>query len=307
MANARQRMILGAGLVLIVGMGICPPWKEFGPREQPLPFGTIFAPPTLKDASPTATRVDIDFSRLGLELGLAMFATLALLGLTRTQNSGQPGFMDKLRADLARAQAQAQTQAQAMQAQAAAQGAAQGAAQAAAQNIKDPNLNHIDLPNNYYLGELYQESKEDPEYWEEYQACKGPMDLPKGKKLQLELAKDMRVDFQFFNCFPSDSLYSIDASECRLTDEDIAKLTRLSGLCELDLSATAIGSKAVASLKSMPKLQKIWLDKTNIDDAAIPVLIGMPSLKQVSLVGTQLNELTLESLKKDRPDLVVEV
>ena len=57
----------------------------------------------------------------------------------------------------------------------------------------------------------------------------------------------------------------------------------------------------------MPKLQKIWLDKTNIDDAAIPVLIGMPSLKQVSLVGTQINELTLESLKKDRPDLVVEV
>ena len=84
MANARQRMILGAGLILIVGMGICPPWKEFGPREQPLPFATIFAPPTLKDASPTATRVDIDFSRLGLELGLAIFTTVALLTLTRS-------------------------------------------------------------------------------------------------------------------------------------------------------------------------------------------------------------------------------
>ena len=301
MANARQRMILGAGLILIVGMGICPPWKEFCPREQPLPFATIFAPPTLKDASPTATRVDIDFSRLGLELGLAIFTTVALLTLTRSQNTDQPGFMDKLRADLARAQVQAQSQVQAMQAQSAAQSQAQSAPP------KSANYNHIDLPNNYYLGELYQESKEDPEYWEEYQACKGPMDLPKGKKLQLELAKDMRVDFQFFNCFPADSLYSIDASECRLTDEDVSRLTCLSGLSELDLSATAIGSKAVASLKSMPKLQKIWLDKTNIDDAAIPVLIGMPSLKQVSLVGTQINELTLESLKKDRPDLVVEV
>jgi len=161
------------------------------------------------------------------------------------------------------------------------------------------------LPRDYYLGEIFVESDDDADYWDDYCPAKGAFELPKGKKIQLELAKDIKVDLSFLSAFPSDALYSVDASDAKVSDDDLSKLGSVISIKELDLSGTAIGSTGVTYLKSLGRLEKLWLDRTLIDDQCIPSLISLNKLKKLSVSETKLNDLSLENLKKDLPSCEV--
>lgn len=264
--NDKQRKNLWLGVMAMVMIGIYPPWKEFGAVEKPSAFAPINQPPAL---SAGATRLDIDFSRLGIELLLAAAVTAGLI-VTAGGRPDPPSFIP------------------------------------AANNIdtgsKAVKTTKVDLPRDYYLGELFVESEDDSEYWEDYCQAKGSIELPKGKRVQLELAKDIRVDLSFLSAFPSDAIYSVDASDAKVSDDDLSKLGGLGSIRELDLSGTTIGSTGVVNLKSLAKLEKLWLDRTSIDEQCVPALISLSKLKKLSITGTNLNELALETLKKDMPN-----
>ena len=264
--NDKQRKNLWLGVMAMVMIGIYPPWKEFGAVEKPSVFAPINQPPAL---SAGATRLDIDFSRLGIELLLAAAVTAGLI----VTAGGRPDPLSFI---------------------------------PAANNIdtgsKAVKTTKVDLPRDYYLGELFVESEDDSEYWEDYCQAKGSIELPKGKRVQLELAKDIRVDLSFLSAFPSDAIYSVDASDAKVSDDDLSKLGGLGSIRELDLSGTTIGSTGVVNLKSLAKLEKLWLDRTSIDEQCVPALISLSKLKKLSITGTNLNELALETLKKDMPN-----
>ena len=267
--NDRQRKNLWLGVLAMVMIGIYPPWKEFGAVEKPSVFAPINQPPAL---SAGATRLDIDFSRLGIEFLLAAAVTAGLV-VTACGRPDPPSFIP---------------------------------ATPSGNNLdassKVAKTTRVDLPRDYYLGELFVESDDDSEYWEDYCQAKGSIELPKGKKVQLELAKDIRVDLSFLSAFPSDAIYSVDASDAKVSDEDLSKLGGLGSIRELDLSGTTVGSNGVVNLKSLAKLEKLWLDRTAIDEQCVPALISLSKLKKLSITGTNLNELALETLKKDMPN-----
>ena len=259
--NDRQRKNIWLGVLAMVMIGIYPPWKEFGAVEKPSVFAPINQPPSL---SAGATRLDIDFSRLGIELLLAAAVTAGLV-VTAGGRPDPPSFIPDT-------------------------------------SSKAVKTNKVDLPRDYYLGELYVESEDDSEYWDDYCQAKGSFDLPKGKKLQLELAKDIRVDLSFLSAFPSDAIYSLDASDAKVSDDDLSKLGGLGSIRELDLSGTTIGSSGVVNLKSLARLEKLWLDRTSIDEQCVPALISLGKLKKLSITGTKLTDLAIETLKKDMPN-----
>ncbi|HNA74828.1 MAG TPA: hypothetical protein PKW73_15875, partial [Candidatus Obscuribacter sp.] len=132
--------------------------------------------------------------------------------------------------------------------------------------------------------------------------ARGTFYLPRGKKLQLELAKDRRVDLALLKRFPTGYLHSIDGEGSKITDDDAEKIASVTGLKELDLSGTPLSSKGVEHLRSLKSLEKLWLDNTLIDDTCVPALISLSTLKKLSLEGTSLNEIARESLKKDLPE-----
>jgi hypothetical protein len=267
--NDRQRKNLWLGVLAMVMIGIYPPWKEFGAVEKPSVFAPINQPPAL---SAGATRLDIDFSRLGIEFLLAAAVTAGLV-VTAGGRPDPPSFI------------QATPSSNNLDA-----------------SSKAVKTTRVDLPRDYYLGELFVESDDDSEYWEDYCQAKGSIELPKGKKVQLELAKDIRVDLSFLSAFPSDAIYSVDASDAKVSDDDLSKLGGLGSIRELDLSGTTVGSKGVVNLKSLAKLEKLWLDRTAIDEQCVPALISLGKLKKLSISGTNLTELALETLKKDMPN-----
>ena len=270
--NEKQRKNLWLGLMAMVMIGIYPPWKEFGAVEKPSVFAPINQPPAL---SAGTTRLDIDFSRLGIELALAAAVTAGLV-ITAAGRPDPPSFIP-------------------------ASTASQPPKHNDNASSKAVKTAKVELPRDYYLGELFVESEDDSEYWEDYCQAKGTFELPKGKKVQLELAKDIRVDLSFLSAFPADAIYSIDASDAKINDDDLSKLGGLASIRELDLSGTTVGSNGVVNLKALNKLEKLWLDGSAIDEQCVPALISLNKLKKLSIVGTNLNDLSLESLKKDLP------
>jgi len=301
----RQKFNFLLGAIALCVIGCYPPWRLNGEQSKPLGFAPIFDPPTAALVPGVPGKIDLDFSRLGLEVLMAtvMTSTLMIVGSggsggKQGVNSAKPGgFM----ARLAEAQAQARETVMASQeAQRLAQQAtAPAAAAAAAASPADPRFTRIELPSNYYLGELLVESDDDPDYWDSLCPAKGIVNLPKGKKVQLELAKDIRVDLAFLSAFPSGTIHSIDASDCKLTDEDVTKLTVMSGLRELDLTGTPITSESVSKFRTLGRLERLWLDRTLINEECLPALASLSKLKKLSLTETKLNELALESLRKD--------
>jgi hypothetical protein len=317
----RQKFGLMLGLIAFSVIGFYPPWRLYGPQSVPLGFAPISSPPTAAMLGAATGKIDLDFSRLGLEILMASVLTGGLIlvgaggGGTTGINSGksganQAGNQGGFMARLAEAQAQAQATVRAQQeAQRLAQTATAPAAAAAAASTLapavDPRFTRIELPANYYLGELLVESDDDPDYWDALCPAKGVVDLPKGKKLQLELAKDIRVDLAVLGAFPAGVIHSIDASECKLTDEDVSKLTVMSGLRELDLTGTPITSGSVSKLRALGRLERLWLDRTLINDECVPALASLQKLKKLSLTETKLNDLSLETLRKDLGDCEV--
>lgn len=329
MLSERQKFGLMLGLMAICAIGIFPPWRLYGPQGLPLGFAPIFAPPlSTPVGAPPGGKIDLDFSRLGLEVLMASLLTGGLL-IMGAGSSAAPGgrvnpgggqgkmsFMERLAEAqaLAREQVRATQEAQRMAQQATAPAAKAAASASSAStsasnstsaskpSIVNPNFTRVELPANYYLGELLVESDDDPDYWETLCPAKGVIDLPKGKKLQLELAKDIRVDLAVLAAFPAGIIHSIDASECKLTDDDVSKLTGLSGLRELDLTGTPITSGSVSKLRALGRLERLWLDRTLINDDCVPALASLNKLKKLSLVDTKLNDLSLETLRKDLGD-----
>jgi hypothetical protein len=315
----RQKFGLMLGLTAICAIAVFPPWRQFGVQEVPLGYAPIFAPPVATLAG--AGRIDLDTSRLTLEIVVASIVTIGLLivgggaNIGRTGQGSTPGgFMARLSEAREAMLAAQQLQMQQMQAQQTAQKAtAPAAAAAAAASGKakvesapvDSRYVRVELPPNYYIGEFLVESDDDADYWEALAPAKGIVDLPKGKKIQLELAKDIRVDLSVLSAIPTGVLYSIDASECKLTDDDVTKLTAVSGLKELDLAGTPITSSSVSKLRGLSRLERLWLDRTLINDECVPALGSLSKLKKLSLTETKLNDLALESLRKDLVDCEV--
>ncbi|MBS1990933.1 MAG: hypothetical protein JSS83_10475 [Cyanobacteria bacterium SZAS LIN-3] len=309
MLSDRQKFNFMLGLIALCVIGSYPPWRLYGEQSKPLGFAPIYDPPTSALAPGMPGKIDIDFSRLGLEALVVSILTGGLLVIgaggagssARVGAKPAGGFM----ARLAEAQAQAREamlasqEAQRLAQQATAPAAAAASASSSSTSAVDPRYTRVELPANYYLGELLIESDDDPDYWDSFCPAKGVVDLPKGKKIQLELAKDIRVDLAFLAAFPSGSIHSIDASECKLTDEDVSKLTVMSGLKELDLTGTPITSTSVSKLRALGRLERLWLDRTLINDECVPALASLSKLKKLSLSDTKLNDLSLETLRKD--------
>lgn len=286
MLKESQIKNLWLGVTVLVMIGVYPPWKEFGAQEAPLGFASIFSPPVLSAEAKArgVNRIDIDFSRLSVEFFLGIAATVALVlsarGAAASSSAAASSASEKRQSPPAAAHPNSNDQAL----------------------PPPPNTVTVDLMSNDSIGEILVESEEDADYWEPLCKARGTFHLPRGKKLQLELVKDRRVDLALLKRFPTGYLHSIDGEGSKLTDDDAEKIASVVGLKELDLSGTPLSSRGVEHLRSLKSLEKLWLDNTLIDDTCVPALISLSMLKKLSLEGTFLNEIARESLKKDLPE-----
>jgi uncharacterized protein (TIGR02996 family) len=82
----------------------------------------------------------------------------------------------------------------------------------------------------------------------------------------------------------------------QFTDEGIAHLTGLSGLCELDLSYTEISDEGLRHLSRLTALESIDLSETGIGGRGLAALRALPRLRRLNLTNSRVPEQGLGGL-----------
>ncbi|MBX9948114.1 MAG: leucine-rich repeat domain-containing protein [Candidatus Obscuribacterales bacterium] len=305
--NAKQRRALLIGIVGFIAIGGFPPWKDTSPPPAgtPLPFAPISMPPVVDGHS-----IEIDVTRLAIMWILMVVVTAASIWLGKESEGsskeagGSPLSVEPINQLPARSSTPKSSGAQILDSitsEAKASGV-KSASQSTALRLKFPDTK---------VGELLTEAEDDPEYWTLVCDAKGRLEVPPGKRFQLELAKDKEVSLDFLSSMGSkdarSAIVSLDLSESELDLESLSYLKYLPSLEELDLSGTEIGDGELEEIAKLSQLKKLWLDDTNTSKAAAEKLSALSNLKKLSLSHLDGTEVEINSLKLRIPSCEVVV
>lgn len=81
-------------------------------------------------------------------------------------------------------------------------------------------------------------------------------------------------------------------------DDDLAQLTRLTGIISLILAETQVTDAGLSHLNGLKRLKTLWLDKTRITDAGLSQLKDLPKLQYLLLARTNVTDAGLAHLKE---------
>ena len=281
--NGRQKLAFFIGILIIVLMGLFPPWKESGKGGKPLSYAPVFAPPRLSDSDRSAVP---DLVRLFLQVGAVFMLSGGVVAVAAPTPARKDLESPSNKVDAPPGDGSVEK----------ASDANEGSGRREGEDAREPNKlrdNELpgvafELPDGRSYGILLVESDDEPDYWEYFGEAKGAVVLPRGKRIQLEVKGDDSVDLSFVSVLPSDCFYSVDLSESLVKDWELANLKKLEDLRELDLSDTAISSEAVKFIRGLNKLERLWLDGTGVDDSCLDDLRRLDALRKLSLKGSKV-------------------
>lgn len=303
--NAKQRRALLIGVVGFIAIGGFPPWKDTSPPPagSPLPFAPISMPPSVEGHS-----IEIDVTRLAIMWILMCVVTGASIWMGKDGDStgsddAKGKFLSKSDTDTEERSAAAKSSgAQILDSITSEAKAASSKSAAGALKLKFPEDK---------VGELLTESDDDPDYWTLVCDARGRVEVPQGKRFQLEISKAGQASLDFLSSMGNkearSAIVSLDLSESELNKESLSYLRWLPSLEELDLSGTEIGDDEMDDIASLKQLKKLWLDDTKVSKAGAEKLSGLSNLKKLSLSHLEADESEINSLKLHIPSCEVVV
>jgi hypothetical protein len=301
--NAKQRRALLIGIVGFIAIGGFPPWKDTSPAPAgtPLPFAPISMPPVVEGHS-----IEIDVTRLAIMWILMVVVTAASIWLGKDSEGASKGGAGTITYEpikMPKPSAAKSSGAQILETLTIdAKASSSKSSQASGLKLKFPDVK---------VGELLTESEDDPEYWTLISDAKGRLEVPQGKRFQLELSKDKEISLDFLSSMGNkdarSAIVSLDLSEAELNKDTLSYLKYLPALEELDLSGTEITDEDLDEISKLSQLKKLWLDDTNTSKAAAEKLSGLSNLKKLSLSHLDGNEVEINSLKLRIPSCEVVV
>lgn len=330
--NEKQKGSLWLGILLFVSVGLYPPWKELG-SSTPEQFAPIWQAPQIQNRT-----VELDYGRLSIMWTMVAVITFGLLvsnqakpdgtgsqrtdgartagaetegegtNGARTAGAGTEGARTNgARTDGARDSGGERQSVGAVQARARAAGAIESAGEEDEGAAEKDRLT-LHFPDRS-VGDLLIESEDDPDFLDWFAEAAGRVNVPEGRRLQLEMNKEHLCDLSFVASMGSKearaAIYSIDMSGCRIDEESLKQLRLISELEELDLSETDISDKGVAQLKQLKTLRKLWLDGTKISADAAAELEELKSLTKLSLAETPLTGAHIKIIEEKLPQCEV--
>lgn len=281
MLNEKQKSAIWLGVTLIIAMNFYPPWQEKG--GNPSSYAPIYAPPAPIEGHPPLT---IDYPRLLLQWSMVGFLVAGLLTSAQAASKGSSSKSAAKTTHTEKATASSDA----------------GKTPKESGSLKTAEFNTVIFSGTRSLGEVLAESQDDPDFWEAVGEARGTLQVPRDRKLQLEVVKSGPVDLANLAPLYKDLFHSIDLSESEVSDEMLKHLAHQTSLEEVDLSHTSISDQGVVELAKLPSLRKLWLDNTKISDTSIATLKEMRNLAKISLSGTELTESEIKNSKAAFPE-----
>ena len=133
------------------------------------------------------------------------------------------------------------------------------------------------FPNDRPMGELFFRNAFQPEvyaFWEKYGRAQGPIQVPAGKEVRLNVTPQASTDLSPFASFHPDAIQY------------------------LQLSGTRVANAGLEHLKHLTGLRVLWLYDTRISDAGLPLLQGLTGLRVLNLRSTLVSKGGINALQK---------
>ncbi len=105
-------------------------------------------------------------------------------------------------------------------------------------------------------------------------------------KVTLELAYQDDYDLSALKTLPAEALYGMSFRKLAVSDRELANISHLTGLVDLDLSQTDVGNAGLLQLGKLIHLKKLNLDSTLVTAKG---LSGIQSLKELEALNLQCN------------------
>jgi hypothetical protein len=106
---------------------------------------------------------------------------------------------------------------------------------------------------------------------------------------------------------PLRHMFYLDLNDTKIDDRGLECLAGMERLYHLSLAGTAVTDAGLKHLRRLPDLHSLNLNHTGVSDAGLATLKEIPQLSQLNLVGTRVTAAAGERLKKDRPQLQVQL
>ena len=302
--NAKQRRALLIGVVGFIAIGGFPPWKDTSPPPagSPLPFAPISMPPVVEGHS-----IEVDVTRLAIMWILMFVVTGASILMGKDADAADSS--EAKGKFLSTTDADAQERSSSPKSSGA-QILDSITSEAKAISSKSQGAFKLKFPDDK-VGELLTESDDDPDYWTLVCDARGRVEVPQGRRFQLEISKEGQASLDFLSSMGNkearSAIVSLDLSESEVNRESLSHLRWLPGLEELDLSGTAIGDDDIDEIAGLKQLKKLWLDDTKTSKVGAEKLSGLTNLKKLSLSHLDANEFEINSLKLHIPSCEVVV
>lgn len=119
---------------------------------------------------------------------------------------------------------------------------------------------------------------------------------------KLQISSTPKVETGDFNALGTlNALTELEASNTKISNDNLVALSGLQQLKKLSLAQTALQGPAVGQLSTLPNLEELQLDGTGTDDEALAKLKSLP-LKKLTLQRTRISNNGLLTLN-DHPTL----
>ena len=130
--------------------------------------------------------------------------------------------------------------------------------------------------------------------------------LPHNALQTLNLSETRVTDLDLAHIEGLTSLWRLSLRGTRITDRGLRSLAGMTSLRLLDLSETSVGDSGMAALRRMTDLEFLYLNGTFVSDAGLYYLNGLSSLKRLRLSASGVTAEGVELLREKLPDCLIE-
>ncbi len=143
------------------------------------------------------------------------------------------------------------------------------------------------------------------EAWESLGAAQGPVRIPDGHQVRLDVGVKAVADLSPLGKLPPDALVTIRIEDAEMKDEQLRHIGRLTGLIELSIESSTITDAGLKHLSNLHQLRELDLDAYGVweegfgpGDAGAQVLSRLKSLQRIGLRHARLTDLGLAHLAR---------
>jgi len=148
----------------------------------------------------------------------------------------------------------------------------------------------LHFPQDRSMGRLFILNANDVDNvnaaWKMLGIANGDVDIPGGMAVKLELSKEVGTDLSWMRDFRPNDLAVVSAGSTDITDEQLGRISHLTGLRHIDLGETDILGTGLRHLSRLQALRRLSLANTHVGDRELGHLVGLSGLRSLGLRGT---------------------